>query len=108
MPADLPTHSLYTYAAEFSADEALQAGAARVTFSQPVVAYLDNFLSIPVGTYVPAASDDPTRTYWMGQPDARVIEVLGVTLGKADLDVTGGGVPSDAAALRSLSTSLRH
>ncbi len=46
MPAPLPTMSGYTYAAEFSVDEALAAGATDVRFSQPLVTYVENFLDI--------------------------------------------------------------
>ena len=39
MPAELPPTSGYTYAAEFSADEALAAGATDVQFDQPLYFY---------------------------------------------------------------------
>ena len=48
MPASLPPNSAYTYAIEFSVDEALAAGATQVNFSQPVPVYTENFLNFPV------------------------------------------------------------
>jgi hypothetical protein len=47
MPAPLPGASLYTYAVDFSVDEA--PSAASVVFNQPVFAYLKNFLGLPAG-----------------------------------------------------------
>ena len=44
MPGQLPPATAYTYAAEFSLDEAAAAGATDVRFSKPVATYLDNFL----------------------------------------------------------------
>jgi hypothetical protein len=55
MPAVLPPSSAYTYCAEFSADEALAAGAT-IEFDRPVITYVDNFLGFPVGGVVPAAT----------------------------------------------------
>ncbi len=49
MPGPLPANSAYTYAAEFSADEAIAIGAKTVRFSEPVINYLENFLGFPVG-----------------------------------------------------------
>jgi len=53
MPAQLPPTSLYTYAAELTADEAVAAGATDVHFNQALPVYLENFLGFPVGTAVP-------------------------------------------------------
>ena len=44
MPAELPPASGYTYALEYSVDEALAAGATEVRFSQPLIHYSENFL----------------------------------------------------------------
>jgi chitodextrinase len=46
MPATLPPNSGYTYAVEYSVDEALAAGARAVHFSRPVVGYVENFLGL--------------------------------------------------------------
>lgn len=49
MSAPLPPNSAYTYAVEFSVDEADSAGAKGVTFSQPIINYVENFLGFPAG-----------------------------------------------------------
>jgi hypothetical protein len=61
MPGELPVASGYTYATEFSLDEARDAGATRVEFDPPVVSYVENFLSFPAGTSVPAGTTTPIR-----------------------------------------------
>jgi hypothetical protein len=53
MPAELPPNSAYTYAVEFSADEATAAGAEDVWFDPPIPSYNENFLDFPVGASVP-------------------------------------------------------
>ena len=50
MPASLPESSAYTFAAEFSVDEARALGATGVRFSQPVATWVDNFLDAPLCT----------------------------------------------------------
>jgi RHS repeat-associated protein len=102
MPAPLPPSSGYTYAVELSADEATAARAVRVDFNQPVVFYLENFLDFPVGGIVPAGSYDRQKAAWLPSGNGRVVEILSVTAGLADLDVDGSGVPADAAALAAL------
>lgn len=100
MPADLPPSSAYTYAAECSADEAIQAGASTVRFNQPVILYLENFLDFPPGLSVPLGSYDRTTSHWTAEPDGRVITLISITAGKANLDITGDGqadTPSDLA-----------
>jgi RHS repeat-associated protein len=96
MPANLPPSSQYTYAAEYSVDEAIAAGAQTVTFSQPVINYLDNFLQFPVGTPIPVGHYDRNQGRWLGEPDGRVVQVLDVVGGLAALDVDGQGQPSTA------------
>ncbi len=56
MPAPLPPTSMYTYAVELSVDQAMSAGAVRVSFDRPVVTYVDNFLGIPAGKVVPVGT----------------------------------------------------
>jgi len=99
MPAELPPTSAYTYAVEYSVDSALAVGAREVQFSQPVFTYVENFLSIPVGLDVPAAYYDRRLGQWVSAMDGRVIKILGITAGRADLDVTGSGQVSDPATL---------
>ncbi|MFY0575513.1 hypothetical protein ACN28S_15120 [Cystobacter fuscus] len=56
MPAHLPSTSGYTYAVELSLDEAMALDSQEVRFTQPVVSYVDNFLSFPVEGPSPRAT----------------------------------------------------
>lgn len=102
MPGTLPIGSGYTYAVELSVDEAIAAGAVRVDFDQPIATYLENFLGFPVGERVPSGYLDRQKAEWIGAPDGRVIEILSVTGGLADLDVDGSGTPADPTTLDEL------
>jgi hypothetical protein len=64
MPGDLPATSAYTYATDFTIDEARAAGAEHVAFDPPVVNYVDNFLKFPAGTRVPSGHYDAARDAW--------------------------------------------
>ena len=99
MPAPLPPTSGYTYAVELTADEALAAGASEVTFNQPLPVYVDNFVHFPIGTIVPAGYYDRHKAAWIASKDGRVMKVLSVTGGMADLDVKGTGSAADATLL---------
>src|SRR5213080_1950534 len=99
MPAPLPPASAYTYAAEFTADEATAAGATDLRFSQDVPFYLQNFLGFPVGLSVPMASYDRARGAWIPSRNGRVVQIVSVTGGLANLDITGDGVADDATPL---------
>jgi hypothetical protein len=81
MGGTLPGNSGYTYAVEFSVDEARAAGATAVNFSQPVASYVDNFLGFAVGTKVPSGYYDPKNGRWLAFDDGRVMKLLGVTAG---------------------------
>jgi RHS repeat-associated protein len=105
MPGELPPASGYTYAVEFSVDEALTAGAIDVRFSQPVINYLENFLDFPVGMTVPAGSYNRTTGLWETEPNGRVVQVLSIADGFAVLDVDGSGQPASATALAELGIS---
>jgi RHS repeat-associated protein len=102
MPAELPPTSAYTYAVEFSADEAIAAGAKTVQFSQPVSFYVENFLNFPVGGIVPVGFYERDLARWVPSDNGRVIKILSVTGGLADLDVDGSGQPAGSAALAAL------
>jgi RHS repeat-associated protein len=102
MPGELPARSGYTYAAEYSIDEAVAADATNVTFSKPVVNYTDNFLGFPVGTPVPTGYYDREKAAWVPSADGRVVKVLTIDDGKAVLDVEGKGVAATPAALSAL------
>lgn len=102
MPAPLPPTSGYTYAVELSVDEALAAGATTVRFSQPVIQYVENFLNFPVGGLVPVGYYDRQQAAWIPSKNGRVLKILAINGGLADLDVTGSGVVADAATLSAL------
>jgi RHS repeat-associated protein len=105
MPAELPENTGYTYAVELSIDEAMAAQAESVTFSQPVVVYVDNFVHFPVGETVPQGSFDRQRALWIPEPNGRIVEILSIAGGMAELDVDGSGNPADAEVLATLGIS---
>ena len=76
MPATLPANSFYTYCVELSVDEAIAANARAVRFSQPVVKYVDNFLSLAIGTTVPEGYYDRQQAQWVASDNGRVVQVL--------------------------------
>ena len=102
MPADLPPTSGYTYAMELTADEAITAGATKVTFDPAVIYYVENFLGFPVGLIVPVGFYDRVKAAWIPSANGRVIKVLSVTGGTAELDTNGDDVADDAAILGAL------
>jgi RHS repeat-associated protein len=99
MPAELPPNSGYTYAVELSVDEAISAGATDVQFSEPVAYYVENFLDAEVGTAVPVGYYDRARGAWVASDSGRVIEIVSITAGLADLDTDGDGAADDEAIL---------
>ncbi|HKH43475.1 MAG TPA: hypothetical protein VKM72_02310, partial [Thermoanaerobaculia bacterium] len=102
MPATLPPSSAYTYAVELSVDEALAAGAAEVVFDRPLAHYVENFLGFPVGGAVPVGYYDRKLAAWIPSENGRVLQILGIANGLADLDVDGSGAPADPSALSAL------
>jgi hypothetical protein len=105
MPGSLPPSSGYTYAAEFSVDQALAAKATDVRFSQPVFIYVENFLSFPVGMNVPVGYYDRAKSAWVPSENGRIIKILSVAGGLADLDTNGDGQADAAATLAALGVS---
>jgi RHS repeat-associated protein len=92
MPALLPPQSAYTFCAEFKID-----GVERVTFSNPVIAWEDNFLNLPVGTVVPVGYYNRDTGTWIAQKNGVVVKLLD-TVGDGlvhALDATGNGQPTD-------------
>ena len=102
MPGDLPATSGYTYAVDYSVDEATATGATDVRFNQPVAAYTENFLHFGTGTVVPVGYYDRQQGVWVPSTNGRVIAVLSVTNGRANLDIDGSGNPATTAALTAL------
>lgn len=88
MPAALPISVGYTWAANFTADEAELLGARHVRFDRPVYTYVSNFIGAPVGTAVPAGWYDFERAAWVGADNGRVIQILSTQGGQARLRVT--------------------
>ncbi|MBE7499854.1 MAG: hypothetical protein HS113_06005 [Verrucomicrobiales bacterium] len=105
MPAELPPEVAYTYCVEFSADEALDVDAAEVRFDRPLYFHVDNFLGFPVGGVVPVGYYDRWAARWVPAPNGRIIAVLAVQDGRAELDLDGSGRPAAAAALAALGIS---
>lgn len=105
MPAPLPPSSGYTYAAELSVDEAVAIGATEVRFSQALPVYVENFLGFPVGSAVPSGYYDRQIGQWIASANGRVIKVLGISGGLADLDTDGDAVTDDATKLAALGIS---
>ena len=99
MPGELPPTSGYTYAVELSVDDAIEAGATTVTFNQPVYLYVDDFIGFPVGSAVPAGWYDYDRAAWIPSENGRVIKILSVTNGLANLDTDGDAVIDDEHTL---------
>ncbi len=90
MMAELPPTSLYTYAAEFTVDEAVAEFAERVEFSEPVFVYVDNFLDFDAGTLVPSGFYDRRQTVWEPMPNGLVLDVLEISSGRAVLSAGDG------------------
>lgn len=93
MPGPLPPTSSYTYAVEITPDEAIAKVAGReVIFDRPVPYYVDNFLHMPIGIKVPVGYYDPDKSAWIPSPDGRVIKILSVVNGEAQVDSDGDAV----------------
>ncbi|MFT3744386.1 MAG: RHS repeat-associated core domain-containing protein [Pyrinomonadaceae bacterium] len=106
MPGPLPATSEYTYASEYSVDEAVALGATNVRFSQPVIQYLENFINFPTGVPVPTGSFNRKTGNWEPERSGRVIKILSITNGTANLDVNGNGNPATAAEYTELGINL--
>lgn len=102
MPGDLPPSSAYTYAADYSVDEAIEAGSTRVEFNQAVPIYTDNFIGMPVGTVIPLGSYDANSGEWIPESNGRVVKITAITGGKAELDTDGDGNAESPATLTGL------
>jgi RHS repeat-associated protein len=96
MMAELPPGTLYTYAAEFTVDEAVAENASGVEFDRPVFVYVDNFLGFAPGTVVPSGFYDRGDLNWAAMPDGVVVEVTEVSGSTAVLSL-GDGPLDDTA-----------
>jgi RHS repeat-associated protein len=87
-------------------DEALDAGATQVRFNQSVPFYVENFLGFPAGISVPLGYYNPFDGNWTASDSGRVMSLLSVSGGIAELDVEGSGLPADSNTLASLGISV--
>jgi len=108
MPGPLPPSSGYTYAVELGADEAVAAGAKTIGFDRPLPVYVDNFLNFPVGQAVPAGWYDRDKAAWIPSDNGRVVQILSVAGGLAQLDTDGDGLADDAARLAALGVTAEE
>jgi RHS repeat-associated protein len=106
MPGQLPPNTAYTYAAEFSVDQAVSNGATDVKFDKPVVSYTDNFIDLPVGTAVPTGYYDREREEWVGAKNGIVIQIVGETGGAADVSIDGDPEAEPAGELAAIGMDL--
>ena len=98
LPGTMPGNVGPTYAAEFSVDQAVAAGAERVDFAEPLINYTPNFIDAPVGSAVPAAWYDRDAGEWKPSRNGLVIEIEAEAGGRANLDIDRiDGADSDAA-----------
>ncbi|WP_367154822.1 RHS repeat-associated core domain-containing protein [Methylomonas sp. HYX-M1] len=103
MPGALPATSAYTYAFEMKADEAdVKIDGKDVMFDSPVPFYIDNFLDFPVGSIVPVGYYNKDKGVWVPSQNGKVIKILTITDGKANLDTDGDQQADDAATLAAL------
>jgi RHS repeat-associated protein len=100
MPAPLPPTSAYTYAVGLDADEVTTKIAGKdVLFNQPVYFYLENFLNFPVGVQVPVGYYDEEKSTWVPSNDGRIVKIVAVANGLADIDSDGDGAADSGAEL---------
>ena len=60
-----------------------------MVFSQPVASYVENFLNFPAGTIVPVGFYDRQKAAWVPMPNGRIVTIVGVAGGLADVDTDG-------------------
>jgi RHS repeat-associated protein len=106
LPAPLPGTAAHTYALELSVDEAIAGGATGVEFSKPVVAYVENFLKLPVGLRLPLAFADQKKGTWVPMANGTIIKIVGITEGRANISVDTAGTVADSATLEALGITI--
>ena len=99
MPALLPPTSAYTYAVEFHATDTATGEEIHPSFTPPsgqqVVAYVDNFLKLPVGATVPSGHYDSERGVWTQHTDAAGAALNGKIVKVVGSDAQGGAALFD-------------
>ena len=106
MPGDLPPTSAFTYAVDLSLDEAVDAGAVEVAFSEPVIFYVENFLDFPAGIPVPTGYFDDRAGMWVPSENGLIIEILTIDGGSAEIDIDGDGEAANSEALEELGITV--
>jgi hypothetical protein len=99
MLAELPPSSAYTYAVELDADEAVAAGATSIQFDRLVSVYVENFLSFSVGAPVPIGFYDRMQGVWLASANGRVVKIIDIVSGRAEVDTDGDGLADDGTSL---------
>ena len=102
MPQELPPLTAYTYCVEISADEAIAAGAVDVHMDQPMYYYEKDFIGFPAGSAVPVGYYDKQKGQWIASENGRVIEILSITEGLANIDTDGDSLVDNQELLDSL------
>ncbi len=104
MPAKLPPTSAFTFCTELRVD-----GAERVRFEKPVIAWVDNFLELPVGLIVPVGYYDRDKGVWVPDDNGLVVQLLDTDAdGTVDaLDADGNGQPDDLNGDQSYSDEVQ-
>ena len=100
MPGTIPPTSGYTYAVEYSVDEAPPPQ--QVTFNHPLFGYVENFLSLPQGSVVPSGYYDRSANAWMPSADGRIVKILSISGGLATISVNAAGTAATSAELSGL------
>lgn len=108
MPGPLPSTSAYTYAVELSLDEAIASNAKQVNFNQPLPLYVDNFLDFPVGEAVPTGFYDREKSSWIASENGRIISIVSIVNGMAELDIDGSGTAASEIQLGELGITLEE
>lgn len=103
MPGPLPPTSGYTYAIELTAEQAINKVAGKdVLFNQPVFVYVEDFIGFPVGSAVPSGYYNADSHQWIASNNGRVIEVLDIIGGLAELDTDGDGLADNQTVMLAL------
>ncbi|MFA5832146.1 MAG: RHS repeat-associated core domain-containing protein [Bacteroidota bacterium] len=105
LPGTLPPTSALGYGVELTSDEAVNGNAKSVFFDKPFALYVNNFLTLPIGSKVPTAYFDSSKGIWTPINDGRAVKIISISSGLANLDVTGSGSISAQVNLDSLGIS---
>ena len=102
MPGSLPPATGYTYAVALNLKKALINNAKIVSFSKPVVTYVDNFLGFKIGSIVPCGYFDRELGEWVACDDGVIIKILSENSGMANIDVDGDNIADSGSKLNLL------